>query len=260
MTFWDAIILGLVQGLTEFLPISSSGHLVLFQHLFGLKNMLPFDVLIHFGTLLAVIVYYRRELYNMALSPLFPSRVKGTRRTLLLVVISSVPTAAMGLGFKNFLEGTFDSLAALGVCWLLTAGLLFAASRLREGFEIAERMTVSDALLIGLFQGISILPAVSRSGATIVAGMLCGLRPREAANFSFLLSIPAILGANLLEFKYLSGLSNSEWQIYILGAVIAAISGYAAIWAMIKLLQRRIISPFAWYCVFAAFVVWILLP
>lgn len=255
MTYWDAVILGLVQGLTEFLPISSSGHLVLVQHLFGLKQMLPFDVMIHFGTLLAVFAYYRRELVNMAISPFFPSRTKGARRTLFLVMVATVPTVVIALGFKDFLESTFDSYAALGVCWLVTAGLLFAASRLREGFEMAERMPIPDALLIGLFQGISILPSVSRSGATIFAGVVCGLRPKEAANFSFLLSIPAILGASILELEHLSGLTSTEWKMYLVGAVVAAVAGYAAIWAMIKLLHRRIIVPFAWYCVIAAAVV-----
>ena len=252
MTFWDAVILGLVQGLTEFLPISSSGPLVMLQHLFGLRNMLAFDVLVHFGTLIAVLAYYRREVVNMAISPFYPSRTKGARRTLMLIIIASLPTAVIGLGFQDFLKSTFESPAAVGLFWLVTAGLLFAASRLREGFDMADRMAISDALLIGLFQGIAILPGISRSGATLAAGVLCGLRPKEAANFSFLLAIPAVLGANLLELDDFNALTGGDWEIYIVGAVAAAVSGYAAIWMLLKLLQRRIISPFAWYCVLAA--------
>lgn len=255
ITYWDAVILGLVQGLTEFLPISSSGHLVMVQHLFGLKSMLAFDVFVHFGTLAAVFAYYRREIWNMAISPLFPSRTKGARRMLFLIIIASLPTAVIGFGFQDFLKSTFESPAAVGIFWLVTAGLLFAASRLREGFEMAERLTVSDALLIGLFQGIAILPGVSRSGSTLAAGVICGLRPKEAANFSFLLSIPAIIGATLLEMDSLNRLTGNEWKVYLAGGLVAAVTGYAAIWILLKLLHRRIISPFAWYCVLASAVV-----
>ena len=252
ISYGDAVILGLVQGLTEFLPISSSGHLVMMQHLFGLKSMLAFDVFVHFGTLVAIFVYYRREIWNMALSPLFPSRTKGARRMLFLIFIASLPTAVIGLGFQEFLKGTFETPAAVGVFWLVTAGLLFAASRLREGFEMAERMSVSDALLIGLFQGMAILPGVSRSGTTLTAGVICGLRPKEAANFSFQISIPAVLGANILELDSLSGLSGSAGKIYLVGGLVAAVTGYAAIWVLLKLLHRRVISPFAWYCLLAS--------
>ena len=256
MTYWDAVVLGLLQGLTEFLPISSSGHLVMVQHLLGLKQVLPFDVLVHFGTLIAVLVYYRRDVLNMAVSPIFPSRVRGARRLLFMIIIASIPTALVGFGFQDFLTGLFDSPAAVGVFWLVTAALLFAASRLREGFDMVERLSIPDVLLIGLFQGIAILPGVSRSGATIAAGVICGLRPKEAANFSFLLAIPAILGATLLELDNLRALTAGQFSVYFVGGLVAMLSGYAAIWALLKLLHRRIILPFAWYCVAAAIVAW----
>jgi undecaprenyl-diphosphatase len=259
MTYWDAVILGLVQGLTEFLPISSSGHLVLVQHLMGLNQLLPFDVLVHFSTLIAVLVYYRREVANMAVAPFFPSRVRGARRLLVMIIIASIPTALVGLAYQNFLTGLFESPAAVGLFWLVTAALLFAASRLREGFDMVERLAIPDALLIGLFQGIAILPGVSRSGATIAAGVLCGLRPKEAANFSFLLAIPAVLGATILEAKDLEGIAGDQLSVYIVGAVVAMLSGYAAIWMLLKLLHRRIILPFAWYCVGAGLFAWIAL-
>ena len=252
MTYSDAVLLGIIQGLTEFLPISSSGHLVVAQHFLGLRQMLAFDVFIHLGTLAAVVTYYRREVANMALSIVYPSRTKNARRLLFLILVACIPTAVIGLGFQAFLEGQFESPAAVGIDWIITAGLLFAASRMREGFEVADRMPIADALLIGLFQGIAILPGVSRSGSTLAAGVICGLRPKESANFSFLLSIPAILGATLLQFNDLRGLSGSEWNVYLVGGIVAAIAGYAAIWVMLKLLQRRIIQPFAWYCVIAS--------
>jgi undecaprenyl-diphosphatase len=229
------------------------------QHLLGLKQLLPFDVLVHFGTLIAVLVYYRREVANMAVSPLFPSRVRGARRLLIMIIIASIPTALIGLAYQEFLTGLFESPAAVGLFWLVTAGLLFAASRMREGFDMVERLGVPDALLIGLFQGIAILPGVSRSGATIAAGMLCGLRPKEAANFSFLLAIPAVLGATILEAKDLEGISGDQLSVYLVGAAVAMVTGYAAIWMLLKLLHRRIILPFACYCLAASLVAWIAL-
>jgi len=259
MTYWDAVVLGLLQGLTEFLPISSSGHLVMAQYLLGLKQLLPFDVLVHVGTLLAVLTYYRREVANMAMSPLFPSRVRGARRLLIMIVIGSIPTGLVGIAYQKFLSGLFDSPVAVGIFWLVTAGLLFAASRLREGFDMVDRLTIPDALLIGLFQGIAILPGVSRSGATIAAGVICGLRPKEAANFSFLLAIPAVAGATLMEARDLQGLNGGQWSVYLVGALVAALSGYAAIWMLLKLLHRRIIMPFAWYCIAASLITWIAL-
>ena len=254
MTFWDAVILGLVQGLTEFLPISSSGHLVIAQHFLGLKQMLTFDIFIHLGTLAAVVVFYRREVANMAVSIFYPSRTKNARRLLFLVMVACIPTGIVGLGYQAFLEGLYDSPAAVGIELIITAALLFAASRMREGFEMADRMPYTDALLIGLFQGIAILPGVSRSGATLAAGVFCGLRPRESANFSFLLSIPAILAATLLHVDDLKLLNSSEWDIYLVGGIVSAISGYLAIWSLLKLLQRRIIQPFAWYCLIVSLI------
>lgn len=249
MSFLEAIFLGFVQAATEFLPVSSSGHLVLFQHLLGLQEpMVAFDVLLHAGTLIAVVAYYRRELGDMIVSLFQPSRAPEGRRLLLLIVFASVPTALIGFGFQDFLESQFQSPAAVGFFWILTAGLLFGASRLTGTMKTLTEMTLTDALLIGLFQGMAILPGVSRSGATLVMGMMCGLHPKEAARFSFLIFIPAILGAMVLQLGDLGTVPNAELTPYLAGALMAAVVSYAAIWALLRLLQRRVIQPFAWYC------------
>jgi len=249
MTLFDALWLGIVQALTEFLPVSSSGHLVVLQHLFGLTEpMLAFDVLLHVGSLLAVIVFYRRRLWQLVVSVFRPARAPRGRRLILMIVLASVPAAVVGVGFEEFFEQLFSSPSAVGIFWLLTAGLLFGASRLSEGQKTADDVTVSDALLIGLFQAVAILPGVSRSGATIVAAILCGLKAKEAADFSFLIYLPAIFGATVLKLGDLSGVARDELIVYGFGAVVAAVVSYAAIWLLLRLLQRRVIQPFAWYC------------
>jgi len=253
MSTIEAIVLGFLQAVTEFLPVSSSGHLVLGQHFLGLQEpMVAFDVLLHAGTLIAVVAYYRRELGDMILSVIQPSRVPHGKRLILLIVLASMPTALIGFGFQDFLESLFQSPAAVGFFWILTAGLLFGASRLTGTTKVIADMTPTDALLIGLFQGMAILPGVSRSGATLVMGMMCGLLPQEAAKFSFLIFIPAILGATVLQLDDLGAVHQTEQIPYIAGALTAAVVGYAAIWLLMRLLQRRVIQPFAWYCLGAA--------
>jgi undecaprenyl-diphosphatase len=249
MTLFDALWLGIVQALTEFLPVSSSGHLVVLQHLFGLTEpMLAFDVLLHVGSLVAVIVFYRRRLWQLVVSVFRPARAPRGRRLILMIVLASVPAAVVGVGFEKFFEELFSSPSAVGVFWLLTAGLLFGASRLREGQKTADDVTASDALLIGLFQAVAILPGVSRSGATIVAAILCGLKAKEAADFSFLIYLPAVFGATVSKLSELSGTAHHELIVYGFGAVAAAVVSYGAIWLLLRLLQRRVIQPFAWYC------------
>ncbi|MDD5089171.1 MAG: undecaprenyl-diphosphate phosphatase [bacterium] len=253
MNFLESVFLGIVQGITEFLPISSSGHLVLWQYLLGLQEpMVAFDVLLHVGTLIAVMAFYRRELGEMIISVIQPSRAPAGRRLLLLIVVASVPTALIAFSFQDFLESLFQSPAAVGFFWILTAGLLFGAGRLTETTKTIAEMTLTDALLIGLFQGIAILPGVSRSGATLVMGMMCGLHPKEAARFSFLIFIPAILGATALQMGDFGSVLPAERWPYLAGALTAAAVSYAAIWVLIRLLQRRVIQPFAWYCLGAS--------
>ncbi|RPH93034.1 undecaprenyl-diphosphate phosphatase [candidate division KSB1 bacterium] len=252
MSIFEALWLGIVQALTEFLPVSSSGHLVVLQNLFGMREpMVAFDVLLHIGSLAAILVFYRQRIWDLAVSTVIPSRVPGGRRLIGLIILASIPAAAIGLSLEQFFESMFSSPQAVGIFWLLTAGLLFGVSRLSEGSRTVDHLTVNDALLIGLFQAVAILPGVSRSGATIVMGILCGLRAKDAADFSFLIAIPAILGATLLKAGELANATGAEWRIFLPGAITAAVLSYAAIWFLLKLLRRRVIRPFAWYCLAA---------
>jgi undecaprenyl-diphosphatase len=253
MTISDAILLGIVQGLTEFLPISSSGHLAVLQYVLGLREpMLGFDVLLHVGSLIAILAYFRKQIGDLFLSIFSPSREPAGRRLIGLIIVASIPTAIVGLGFKDFVEVQFGSPLAVAIFWLLTASLLFGVTKMMQGSKQLRDITLSDALLIGLFQGIAILPGVSRSGATIAMGMMCGLHPRMAANFSFLIAIPAIVGAIILQRHDFAALSGPEGLTAIIGAVVSLVVSYLAIWFLMKLLQRRVLQPFAWYLLLAA--------
>lgn len=252
MTIWEAVALGIIQALTEFLPVSSSGHLVLFQYLFGLHEpLIAFDVLLHAGSLLAVVLYYRKTIAETALAVFRPRRAPQGRRLIGLIVLASLPAAVIGLGFESLIESLFQSPAAVGLFWLLTAGLLFAGGKAAGGNRTIAELTAADALLIGLFQGLAILPGVSRSGATIVMGMIAGLHPKEAANFSFLIYIPAVFGAALLQLGDLAGTNAEQLRVFIVGGAAAAVFSYLAIAGLLRLLQRRVIRPFAWYCLAA---------
>jgi undecaprenyl-diphosphatase len=260
MSFFDAILLGIVQGITEFLPISSSGHLVVMQQLLGFRQpLLAFDVLLHVGSLIAVVAYYRRELWHLSLSTVAPARAPDGRKLILLIILATIPTGLIALGYKSFVEQQFESTAAVGIFWLLTAGLLFGISRMTQGTKTVANMTIADALLIGLFQGIAVLPGVSRSGATLVMGVMCSLQPKEAAKFSFLIALPAIVGAVVLQRHDLAGLQGPDTVVYVIGALVSTVVSYAAIWSLLKLLQKRIIRPFAWYLLAAGLAVMIVL-
>jgi undecaprenyl-diphosphatase len=249
MGFLEAIVLAIVQALTEFLPVSSSGHLVVLQYLFGLREpLVAFDVLLHVGSLIAVLIFFRRQVIDLAVAIVAPSRVPGGRKLIGLILLSTVCTAVIGLGFQDFVEAQFQTPAAVGLFWILTAGLLFGVGKFAQGSKLVSEITISDAALIGLFQGVAILPGVSRAGATIVAGMMCGLHPKEAANYAFLIFIPAILGASVLKLKELSGVGSGEMTVYVVATLVAVAISYAAIWILFKLLQRRMLQPFAWYC------------
>lgn len=241
MKVWEAVVLGLVQGLTEFLPVSSSGHLVLLQKIFGLKDMLFFDVMVHFGTLLALVAVFWRDLVAMLKRPLAKLPV--------LIVIGTVPTGLMGVLFNDWFEQIFSCGKTLGVEFLITGLILWYAEKARGGKRQLEDMTAADALFIGFMQGLAILPALSRSGLTISGALLRRLDRSLAARFSFLLSIPAILGAAVLETKdFLQNPSGtSDIGAVILGTAVAAVAGYAAIKFMLRLLERGNMRLFAGY-------------
>jgi undecaprenyl-diphosphatase len=235
------IALGLIQGLTEFLPVSSSGHLVIFQALFDVPHSIAFDVIVHLATALAVIVYFFRDILL-----LFTSK----RKMLWLIVVGTVFTGILGLGFKDFFESLFSSVFAVGWFLILTAAVIILAEWLGKGKRSLEEMNIWDAILIGLAQGCAIAPGLSRSGTTISASLARNLDRSLAARFSFLLSIPAILGAGLIQSKEIikaGTVGIGFWPLF-LGFVAAFVSGWIAIKIFMNIIQRMSIRIFAYYC------------
>lgn len=251
MTLLEAMFLGIVQGLTEFLPISSSGHLVLFQALLGLREpQLLFDVMVHFGTLLAVIFYFRSDLLALMIdmgSILSKKAKQGTgMRLLSLILLASLPAGVIGIFFKDWFETLFNQPRLAGGMLLITGTLLY----LTRWAQIKEKglleMGWTEALLIGVAQGIAILPGISRSGATIATGLFLGLNREWAGKFSFLLSIPAIAGASILELREVG--SFSELHAAFTGSAIAFLTGLLALTFLMKMIRHGSLHHFSYYC------------
>lgn len=249
MSTLDAIILGLVQGLTEFLPISSSGHLVLGQHLLNFEGPnLTFDIVLHLGSLSAVLVYFRRDIQKVIRSVLGKGD-PSWNKVAWLILWGTIPTGLIGVLFKEPLEGLFESVRIVAIMLFVTGLLLFASDRIRKTDRPLFGIRVLDALLIGVVQGLSIIPGISRSGSTIATGLFLKIEADAAARFSFLLSIPAILGAVALEGKNILGHAvNGAGVEFIAGFVAAAISGWMAIKILMEVLKRKRLWIFAIYC------------
>ncbi|MGA1876068.1 MAG: undecaprenyl-diphosphate phosphatase [bacterium] len=262
MNFFQSIVLGIVQGATEFFPVSSSGHLVIIEHFFKnfYRSGISFEITLHLATLVAICIYYRRELKNMFWgicrwnSPSVPRPYLQGRKLFLMIVVGSVPTALIGLSLKNIFERVFSEPYLVLGALVLTGVILWLADRRKSPGRTVEEMTVWDALLIGLFQGLAITPGISRSGATISMGLFCGLGYQTCASYSFLLSIPAILGAAILESKDFLSLMNPQVNLLAIlaGSLAATITGYLSIKYLVKILSRKKLSIFAWYCWFIA--------
>jgi len=240
------IVLGIIQGLTEFLPVSSSGHLVIFQSLLKLPHSIAFDVVVHLATALAVIVYFRKDILEI----LNPRSEIRTRKLLLLLVVATIPTALMGFFLKDFFESLFSSVLAVGFFLIITGLVIVLAEWIGKGRRQLGEMNFWDAILIGLAQGCAIAPGLSRSGTTISASLGRNLNRTLAARFSFLLSIPAILGAGLLQSKTIikaGTIGIGFWPLFM-GFVAAFISGWIAIKIFMSIIQRTSIRIFAYYC------------
>ena len=253
MTLVQSVILGLVQGATEFLPISSSGHLVIVPAIFGWEAPpVAFDVLLHLGTLVAVIIYFRHELSQVALGLLTRGAERAPARRLgWLLIAGTVPTAIIALAFDDLFESLFTELLYVGVFMVLTAVILTAAERLsRKDVHDSAQMKWWQAALVGVAQGAAIAPGISRSGATIAAGLGLGLDREQAARFSFLLSIPAIAMASAWALtSVVSGeVTMSDPLVSLAGFLAAAASGYVVIAGLLAYLRRRTLYPFAVYC------------
>ena len=256
----QAVILGIIQGLTEFLPVSSSGHLVLFQHLFGLEEPeLFFNISVHMGTLAAVIIFFWQEIRSVLTSVIrFPGMLSRKEVTLghiwedeelrlaALIIIGSVPTAIIGLLFHRVAERLFSSVFLVG-CALILTGILLLLTRWlpKDGKEIRE-FSIVDALVIGVMQGLAIIPGISRSGSTIATGLFLGLDKETAARYSFLLSIPAIVGAEILSLKDVS--FQAFDIVTLLGTLTAGVVGYGALTLLLYILKRGQLHFFVPYC------------
>jgi len=249
-----AVLLGLLQGLTEFLPVSSSGHLALAQSLipgFSQPGVL-FDVTLHIGTLVAVCIYFWQDLWGMALSLFSSGRGDAavSRRMLWLLIAGSVPTAAIGLLFRKQFEAMFSDIYGVGVWFIVTGVLLFLTDRVSTRGRELPAMGLLDALVIGIAQGLAIIPSLSRSGTTIAAGVFLGLERGLLVRYSFLLSIPAVAGAFVLELvtHRHEALEGFDPLAYGAGTLAALVVGYWSIGVLLNMTRSRRLSVFAYYC------------
>jgi undecaprenyl-diphosphatase len=250
---FQAFLLGTIQGLTEFLPVSSSAHLVLVPWLFSWQDQgLAFDVALHLGTLLALLIYYWRYWLSMGAS--LVNGDKSRQRLLWLLVTASVPGAIIGLVFEKQAETVFRSPVLIAIALALLGSALWLFDRVEPQRRSIEEMTFLDALLIGLSQAFAIVPGVSRSGSTITMARIVRLKREDAANFSFLMATPIIAGAGLVEGRHLiaNGIPPDVW----IGFAAAALFGLVAIAALIRFVRTRSYEVFAWYrLVFALLVI-----
>jgi undecaprenyl-diphosphatase len=254
MSFINAILLGILQGITEFLPVSSSGHLVLAQHFLHLDTTanITFDIMLHFGSLLAVILYFKKEIYNIIIS-LFhwsPSSSKHSSNHwfALYLVIATIVTGVIGLTFKDFFEKQFGSPYIVSCMLVITGIIIYISDLVPSSQRRIEQMGFFRALFIGFGQAVAIIPGISRSGTTISVSLFSGLRREDAARFSFLLSIPAILGASLSEYKSILHLDPTLIGSYIGGVVAACVSGYLVIALLLEIIRHKKLRYFSFYC------------
>jgi undecaprenyl-diphosphatase len=254
LNLFESILLGIVQGLTEFLPISSSGHLVIVERLFGIRSShLVFEVLVHLGTLLAVVIYFRKRLL-IILGSFWPITAKGSdetaknRKYLWFLVLGTVPAALIGFFLEDYIELAFDSPRWASGMLLVTAAILLA-TKLSKRQD--RQLNSGRTLLIGIAQALAIMPGISRSGTTISAGIFSGLEKSEAAEFSFLLSIPAIMGATVLKMPdFLKSVSDLHVMVnYLAGAITAAIVGYVSITCLMTVIRK---GKFFWFGIYCA--------
>lgn len=246
MSYSQAVFLAIIQGLTEFLPVSSSGHLVIFQKLFNLAEPpVLFDVLVHLGTLGAVAIYFRKTL------------VKLSQKTIWLIIFGTIPAAIVGLFLQNYISQIFDSLRLVGISLLITAALLFSTKRFKSLKRHFNSLKWLDAVVVGIFQALAIIPGISRSGSTIVSGLWRGFDRKTAFQFSFYLAIPAIFGALVLQIPDLTYSSSGYLGQGFLGMVIAGIVGYGALKILEKILYQARFWLFGVYCLILGIIVFI---
>ncbi len=256
MTILEAIILGFIQGATEFLPISSSGHLVLLPEIFGLDSAdLTMVGVVHLGSLVAVFIYFWKDIWAITtavLQSIAQRNLMGTTESRLgwLIAIGTIPAVTLGLLFENFFEAIFGSPTTAAFFLLITAVLLVAGEKMLSGNKDISKMNWSDAVIIGLFQSFALFPGISRSGSTIVGGLIRGLDRPTATRFSFLLGIPVILGAGLLSIVeiVMQPEATQAPTIYVAAFLSAAVTGYICIYFLLRWVRNHSLYIFAIYC------------
>lgn len=261
MDIIQGIIIGIVQGLTEFLPVSSSAHLVFIQKLLGVQSSLAFDIFLHLGTLIAVMWFFRYDIYKMlkswwlSLGDILQGRFKEGfyedpyKRLAWYVILATIPVGIVGVLFEDSVDALFSGALYVPAFFLFVTGtILYLSQRMTSGEINYNTITKKEALFMGLGQACAILPGLSRSGTTIAAGLTIGLDKEFAAKFSFILSIPAILGAFLLQVKDIGSAMDANFLPVFLGFIASIIAGYMAIKWMLDLIQNKSLDIFAFYC------------
>lgn len=275
MDLLKAIFLGMIQGVTEFLPVSSSGHLAIFQKIFQMEDVgFSFDVFLHVGTLLAVFFVYWRDIKRLIIegvgiiadslvnafryikskktkeTPEYRKVIKTVyRKFALLVMVSTIPTGIIGVLGSELIDRASDTLIVPGICLLITAILLLIADNVSDGEKTPKKTTYKNAVFLGVCQGIATLPGLSRSGTTITAGLLSGLRRDFAVKYSFIMSIPAIMGAAVLKIPDMKNdIATTSAMCYVVGTIVAAIVGYVCIKTMLVVVRNKKFKYFSYYC------------
>ncbi|WP_407431665.1 undecaprenyl-diphosphatase UppP [Methanobrevibacter sp.] len=261
MDILQGIIIGIVQGLTEFLPVSSSAHLIFIQNILGVESSLAFDTFLHLGTLLAVLIYFRADIIKMieawilSIGDIFQHRFKEGfysdpyKRLSWYVIIATIPVGLVGVLFESQVDALFaGALYVPGFFLFVTGTILYLSQRMASGQIDMSHMGWFQSLFMGLGQACAIMPGLSRSGTTIAAGLVMGLDKEFAAKFSFILSIPAIFGAFVIQLKDIGLSMSGDGAAIILGFTAAFISGYLAIKWLLDLIQNKSLDIFAYYC------------
>ncbi|MCI8326385.1 MAG: undecaprenyl-diphosphate phosphatase [Lachnospiraceae bacterium] len=277
MSLLQAIIMGIIQGVTEFLPVSSSGHLAIFKILFHMKTDtgLLFDVILHLGTLIAIFAVYYKDIFSMIVEGCSIVRdsfinvvrffrnkcmheqneyikivTNGYRKFVLLVLVSTIPTGIIGLVASDLVTMASEILIIPGICLIGTSILLFISDRIHMGNKGPKNVSYTNGFIIGICQGIATLPGLSRSGTTIAACLISGFDRRFAVKYSFIMSIPAVLGATILELKdfKISSVTGTEILYYLIGMAVAAFVGYICIKTMLVIVRKKKFTIFSIYC------------
>jgi len=241
LNIWQAIALGIVQGITEFFPISSSGHLVLLQGLFGFSEpKIAFDIFLHVGSLVSIFIFFRKDIIELF----------KNRRLFALIMTASIPTFFIGYFMKDMAESLFAAPKTVGWMLAATGVFLLTASIYSKHSAGQKEPGLLSSLIVGVAQGIAVIPGISRSGATIGSAILCGMKKEEAVRFSFLLAIPAILGASVFKMSDITGgLSGKESLAFFMGALAACITGVIAIKVLLELVKGNRLYIFGLYCI-----------